>query len=86
MQNVALKKNISCLYKTARLEIDRKDSIIKDLRERSAWMANSSQAWTNGGMLSCLVQSLLRYYEAYYTMSCPLFPHYIILMVVSIIW
>eukprot|EP00037_Helgoeca_nana_P034536 m.421931 g.421931 ORF g.421931 m.421931 type:complete len:127 (+) comp35458_c0_seq1:324-704(+) len=30
-QNTALKKNISCLYKTAKLEIDRKDTEIQRL-------------------------------------------------------
>jgi hypothetical protein len=31
-QVLALKRNISCLYKTAKLEIDRKNAEIKDLR------------------------------------------------------
>ncbi|XP_062521739.1 CASP8-associated protein 2-like [Corticium candelabrum] len=33
-QNVALKKNISCLYKTAKAEIERKDREISELRKR----------------------------------------------------
>ena len=33
-QNAALKKNISCLYKTARLEIDRKDALISRLSKK----------------------------------------------------
>ncbi len=34
-QNTALKKNISCLYKTAKLEIERKDQEIARLRRPS---------------------------------------------------
>lgn len=33
-QNMALKKNISCLYKTARSELDRKESMISRLMAR----------------------------------------------------
>jgi len=33
-QNVALKRNISCLYKTAKAELDRKNEDIKDLRRK----------------------------------------------------
>ncbi|XP_065831233.1 protein bicaudal D-like [Oscarella lobularis] len=32
-QNVALKKNISCLYRTAKLEIERKDNEIRRLNQ-----------------------------------------------------
>lgn len=32
-QNLALKRNISCLYKTAKAEIDRKDARLKELRD-----------------------------------------------------
>ncbi len=32
-QVLALKRNISCLYKTAKLEIDRKNAEIKELRD-----------------------------------------------------
>ena len=35
-QNLALKRNISCLYKTAKLEIDRKTSEIQRLRAQLA--------------------------------------------------
>lgn len=33
-QNTALKKNISCLYKTARSEVDNKDTAIAELMKR----------------------------------------------------
>lgn len=34
--NQVLVRNISCLFKTAQLEVERKDAEIKDLRQREA--------------------------------------------------
>eukprot|EP00731_Ephydatia_muelleri_P031962 Em0023g469a len=48
MQNAALKKNISCLFKTAQLEVQRKDAVIQSLRDKIVAMESSSRhhnAW-----------------------------------------
>lgn len=43
MQNVALKRNISCLYKTAKAELDRKDAEIQRLRQQLAARGGGSR-------------------------------------------
>eukprot|EP01137_Pigoraptor_chileana_P014057 Opistho-2@68254 len=45
-QNVSLKKNISCLYKTAKAEIDRKDEENAEIRKRLESLQQQSRSST----------------------------------------